>query len=150
MKVIVTILLFCMAAIGQTSNDLRQKYGKPKSEIFEIRPDVVMTVSYYENGEIRSMIVEPAPYWLGAHKLDEDRVLTTPTFTELFDELAPKEKRGAQLSVNLHGRWEEVYENVTLSIAGNPKAWRRGVIWFTGNKRKLVAQPNNSFNRTRR
>jgi hypothetical protein len=129
MKLIIIFLFSCVVVVGQTSNDLRQKYGKPKSETFQIRSDVDMTVTYRKNGTVCTMLLEPTPYWLGAAKLDEDSsFIKMSVVKKIFDELVPKERRGSLVSGPREGHVQWVYEKVSLVIDGQTDAARRAAI----------------------
>jgi hypothetical protein len=129
MKVVLIVLLSCAATLAQKSNDLRQKYGEPKAEMFQIRPDVDMTVTYGRDGTVCTMLIEPTPLWFGAAKFDEDtNVIKMSVVTDIFDELVPKGQRGSLSSGPRHGRVEWIYERVNLLVDGQMDIVRRARI----------------------
>lgn len=130
MKVIVILLLMSITVCGQTSAALRQKYGKPKSETFEIRPDVDVTLTYGKAGNFCTATIEPTPVYLGAGILDEEtNTLKAAVFDGIFDELFPKQKRGKLLDIQLEGRHKYTYENVFYFLAGgNDAFWRARIL----------------------
>lgn len=116
----------------QNAGALRQKYGNPVSETFQIRPEIVVIVSYDKSGKVSQMVVEP--------KLSDDLIksrdkrIDEKTFKEVFDELAPPSVRGKFVS----GGFENIiclpendcygtskgYENVIVYRNGNSNAYR--------------------------
>lgn len=77
---------------GQTSNDLRQKYGAPVSETFKVRPDVVVTVAHAKTGEICEMLI--APQLPSTPIKSNGAVLKSKVLDEIIDELVPASQRG--------------------------------------------------------
>jgi hypothetical protein len=137
MKVVILILISVLGVSAQSSKDLREKFGKPKSEVFQIRPDVNMTVTYGKGDIVCIMVLEPRFEWMGAHKMDEATTfMQMPIVTKLFDELAAKERRGSLLSGPRHGHVEWIYQHVNLLIDGRMDAARRAVIAFKGDSCK--------------
>ena len=51
------VVVFSVSAFGQTSTDLQRKYGTP-TNVFEVRPGVLMTVKYGNDGQASEMVIE--------------------------------------------------------------------------------------------
>jgi hypothetical protein len=138
------ILIFMLASAipGQSRGALVERYGKPVSETFTVRPGVSLTASYGDNGSPCAFLIEPTAEYFGADTLDEDtKHLSTDVVRSIFDELVPKDARGALESTGSFGRtfWE--YENVTVFFSGRDNHWRRAVILFNGTGCNAVAEP---------
>jgi hypothetical protein len=70
---------------AKSPETLRQRYGKPLSETFLVRPGIVVTADYGPTGQICELSIAPKP---NASAID-DKVLD-----ESADELVPKSERG--------------------------------------------------------
>ena len=92
MKAILLALMSCFAAMGQTSADLRQTYGAPVSESFKVRPEIVVTSTYDNAGNIAEMTIEPQSD-VGLIK-SRYRRIKSQALKEIIDELAPPKVRG--------------------------------------------------------
>jgi hypothetical protein len=96
MKIVITVLLFCVTAMAQTSSDLRQRYGAPASETFLLRQGIVVTVTYAKNGNPSEMLIEPqrptTPIKSSTARLSLE------ILNEIIDELVPLKERGKALN----------------------------------------------------
>lgn len=123
------IMMFCISAFGQTPADFERKYGS-KANIFEVRPGILMTVKYGDDGQACEMVLEKR------HKthsgINLNSVLPDALVKELIDELAPVEMRGKRidkgymdkwyLESNISGNLTETnyrYEKFTISLIGS-------------------------------
>jgi hypothetical protein len=78
---------------AKTSDTLRQRYGKPLSETFLVRPGTVVSATYGTSGETCELGIVPK---------EPDAIFTQPgsgtidekTLQEVEDELVPKPERG--------------------------------------------------------
>jgi hypothetical protein len=95
MKIVITVLLFCVTAMAQTSSDLRQRFGTPASETFLVRQGIVVTVTYAKNGKPTELLIEPqrpeTPIKSSTARLSLE------VLNEIIDELAPLKERGKPL-----------------------------------------------------
>lgn len=87
------LLLPPQPIVAQTSSDLRQKYQvSPVVESYEVRPNVIATVSFSETGQIVSILIRPYPLF------DEDDKSKTEIPLKVVDdalnELVPVVQRG--------------------------------------------------------
>ncbi len=95
MKTILFVLLLCVPILAQTSTELRQKYGAPTSEIFVVRPNVVVTLTYAKNGEPCELLIEPQR---PATPIKSSTTrLTLSVLNKIIDELVPSDERGKPL-----------------------------------------------------
>jgi hypothetical protein len=112
-------LLFLLTAIpgfSQSAEDLEAKYGQP-FKAYLIRPTVMMTVKYAENGQASEMLI--------AKRIDDgsNSTIAPVIVREIVEELVPVNSRGVkvdspkQLPLGL-GRSPvlvEEYENVSIT-----------------------------------
>lgn len=99
MKVVLLLLLFPTAVIAQTQVSLRHKYGTPVAETFTVRPGIIVTASYFPNGEVREMTIAPQPP-SGLIK-SSGTTLDNELLREIVAELVPRKDRGAYIMVTL-------------------------------------------------
>jgi hypothetical protein len=130
MKAIILLLLSFVSVSAQSSKDLREKFGAPKSEVFQVRPNINMTVTYGKTGVVCAMVLEPTFEWMGAYKMDEATTfIEMSVVTKLFDQLVPKERRGSLISGPREGPHVEwIYQHVNLLVDGRMDAARRAII----------------------
>jgi hypothetical protein len=93
MRMAVFLLLVCVVATGQTSSTLRQKYGQPTSETYNVRPNIKVTVTYAKTAEICEMLIQP----IAETENGKPSLLKSQPLAEVIDELVPKEQRGKYL-----------------------------------------------------
>jgi hypothetical protein len=129
MKTIFLLLLCCVSIMAQTQADLRKKYGAPVSEIYEVRPNVSLTVTYGKEGQTCAMHFEPK---FTDSKLPE---VTSATLANVFDEIVPADKRGKNIingffsGIGFYGTWED-YEKLQVYKIDNPDGKKSvGVLW---------------------
>lgn len=97
---------------GQTSSELRVRYGEPQMtelkdnrpvvERFLVRPNILMTIRYTNRGEPCEAVLEPVPNSTpkegrGEHAPEGD-YMSTVEVIELINELVPIEKRGKKIN----------------------------------------------------
>ena len=113
---ILGLLLVCVAVYPQSGSDLRKKYGTP-SEAYEVRPNVLMTVVFAEDGQACEMVIE-ARHTSKAGVNGND-LIPLPIAEEVLNEVAPKEQRGKggrviTFSGGCSSITSEEYENVSI------------------------------------
>jgi hypothetical protein len=105
------VLSTAIVASGQTSSELRAKYGAPQRlelendrpavERFLVRPAIQMTIRYTSAGEPCEAVLEPAPNSTpkpaGAEPSTEVDLMVTSEVIRVIDELLPPEKRGKKI-----------------------------------------------------
>jgi hypothetical protein len=140
MRATLCVLLICATVNGQNSRaQLNQRYGTSRSETFNVRPNVFLTVSYTETEEICEMIVHPQRL---TESLDSPitRTIASSELTEIIDELVPVNQRGKRLMgtflnliclpLNNCGGTMDSYELVTiLRNGGNNKERYATIRW---------------------
>lgn len=146
MKIFFLILFACLVADAQSPGELRQRYGEPTEEIYiekyQVRPynektnlSVYLTVTYTKSKEIRQMLVEVFPYFVGTipptnKKEDEIRTLL---LREAVDEVFPPEKRGRNI---ING-----FVSSTCSddgCFGTTERYEKVNIFFNGNNHRYA------------
>jgi hypothetical protein len=89
------LLVFCfMVAVsswGQTAGDLAAKYHSVSA--YEVRPGVLMTAKYADDGQVCEMVLEVRHYH-SPENIDLDSVIPGKLETRLVDELVPASERG--------------------------------------------------------
>lgn len=103
----IVLALTAGTVVGQTSSELRSKYGSPE-DAFVIRPGLLMTARYDADGKVcESYIIE-------GHTPGSNIGLRTPltpeTVPALIDELVPQGERGSKL------RWPAQTQGMTLQV----------------------------------
>jgi hypothetical protein len=105
---------------SQTTADLEKRYGSPVKE-YEVRPGILMTATYSDDGQVCKMYVERRHF--SETGFDQRLYLPQETITELIDELVPISLRGGktkgdgfsritgQLSDQIYD-----YENVSIKV----------------------------------
>ena len=126
------IIFSSICAVGQTSTDLERKYGPPV-KVFAVRPDVMMTVKYGEDGQACEMALE-RKHLVGS-TVSQNTTLSDKLIDELVEELAPPAVRGNRTDKALNGKFflettittsgrsgsiftQRHYEHVTVEITG--------------------------------
>ena len=140
MKTILTLLLTFIAAISQTPDTLRQKYGAPVSESYLVRPGILATVNYAKNGKVCSMYVaaQTNPKFTKGNVTQTDyKVLWN-----IVDELVPDNQRGKLLNsgflnltcVNCESFYgsEASYEKVYIRVGGSSNENQTAMIRWNG------------------
>jgi hypothetical protein len=91
---------------GQTSSELRARYGEPQMtelknnrpavERFLVRPDILMTIRYTDRGEPCEASFKPVPNSTQKTglRMYEDDHMSTCEVIKLINEILPDEKRG--------------------------------------------------------
>jgi hypothetical protein len=134
-----------VAIRAQTSADLGAKYRQITS--YEVRPGIVMTPRYAQDGQVCEMIVEKRA------KTDKD-IIFGSSFAEkewkdVVDELVPPRKRGKDvtelLNTTVDGGFiaaDYTYENVKIRVQGvtRPKPTPAALITITWSKRTCAEE----------
>lgn len=77
----------------QTSEGLRQRYGKPISETFLVRPGIAVTATYGESSETCSLSIEPRQTF-GTPVKPGPPFIEEKLLKEISEELVPEKDRG--------------------------------------------------------
>ena len=124
------LFAFCLALVvaagGQTSDKLSVKY--PLVQAYEVRPGILMTPKYAEDGQVCEMIVEKRHQT--ATTTDLGSTIPRDLVKELIDELVPPTERGRPTKRYLRGDSESTiaggventdsdFENVAIRIVGS-------------------------------
>lgn len=116
--IIFFILPACVESRGQTSADLEHKYGPP-AKYYKIKPDLMMTAKYDEDGQVCVMYVERRR--VSETGFDLRLRLSKEEVSQLIEELVPAEERRVKGKADglsrITGMLAEQfydYENVTV------------------------------------
>lgn len=118
--------IFCAAAHGQTAADISNKY--PVVNAYEVRPGILMTAKYAEDGQVCEMTLEKRHKT--PDKTDFGSTIPREVIKQLIDELAPASERGRPAKRYLRGESESTisgnieiteseYENISIQILGS-------------------------------
>lgn len=91
MKIILVIVLCGVSIMAQTKSDVRKNYGTLVSESYEVRPNVLLTVTYGKVGQICQMNFKPN---LTDSNFPE---ATSESLTKIVDEVVPLGERGRNI-----------------------------------------------------
>jgi hypothetical protein len=112
------LVLCCASALGQTSDDLRAKYGPPVDDAFKVRPGVRMKVTYGVDGRACEMVLESV---VTESSGGPSRDLSEELAEDLISELVPVTGRGEKsgsygftLWTGQQGQTDFSYENVSI------------------------------------
>lgn len=138
-KVILAGFMAMVAAFGQNSQELRHKYGAPDAERFLVRPGIMLTVSYGEDGQPCELLLET---WHPITKYrSRDTFLPPELADDLVDELVPADKRGKLQNSITFGRGDivsKLYDNVNIS-RGYYIDWPNGTASMQRNQLESVS-----------
>lgn len=129
MKTIFLFLLCCVSVLAQTQQDLRKKYGNPVSESYEVRPNILLTVSYGKEGQICRMSIKPIYTELNVPEAT-DKLLAA-----VADEVVPAGNRGANIINGFYSGAQIFgtsldYSKLKISYITAPENWRGvGILW---------------------
>lgn len=147
MRIAIVFLLACAAATAQSSSTLRQRYGQPVSETYDVRPDVIVTVTYAKTGEMCEMLIQP----IKETNSGKPSLLKSQTLNEVIDELVPKVQRGKYVIgsfLNITcpnddcSGTEEDYEKVLIHKHGRIDAHRYASISWKSDACARLAKAN--------
>lgn len=95
MRVFAACCLIAAASIvaAPNSQELRERYGKPKSERFTARPAVDVSVDYGEDGLACQAVIAPPSFQDDAGKL-----MPSDSVSQVIEEIAPLAARGNEIS----------------------------------------------------
>ncbi|HZE71633.1 MAG TPA: hypothetical protein VE135_19170 [Pyrinomonadaceae bacterium] len=144
MRIAIVFFLTGVVSTAQTSSTLREKYGQPVSETYNVRPDIKLTVTYAKSGDVCEMLIKPA----SETQNGKPSLLKSQPLNEVIDELVPKEQRGAYLMgtfVNIIclpnddcGGTDETYQRLSIFRNGGIDAHRYASIHW---KRDVCKNP---------
>lgn len=114
------LVLLCLScfSFGQTSQQLRSRYGQPDVERFIVRPNVRAAVEYGADGAACQVVIQPDRTLVPMEQ--PIKYLRPETVTAVLEEIVPVSGRGRKLGTlyeNMgcaHGE-EAEYENVVIS-----------------------------------
>jgi hypothetical protein len=154
MKAILLLLLIGLTVNAQSVRELRQKYGEPVSEIFQVRPNVTVTVRIGRTGDVCEMVI--APQLPSTAIKSNDYVFKSAVLNEIIDELVPASQRGESLMggfLNLRclpqddcAGTSDDYENLNIYRNGGDDAHRYATIQWKRTDCKIPSPPNNGMN----
>ena len=112
LTIVIVIFGTTVLAHGQTSTELRARYGAPQMtelksnrpvvERFLVRPNILMTIRYTSRGDPCEAILEPVPNSTPKtgrlEHAPEGDYMTTAEVIKLINELVPIEKRGKKIN----------------------------------------------------
>jgi hypothetical protein len=132
MKSIILLLvffeLFAGVLIGaQTSESIRQRYGKPVSESYQVKPGIFVVVTYGADDTICEMLIQSAPD--SAPIKHFTPTLKSKEIREVIDELAPKSSRGNFII----GGFVNIFCPPENDCAGVSEDWEKVSIYINGN-----------------
>ena len=123
-KASLIILTLGVPGFTQSSSDLEKKYGSPVKE-YEVRPGILMTATYSDDGQVCMMYVERRH--ISETGFDQRLYLPPEMIIELIDELVPTELRGAKTKGDGFSRItgslsDQIYdyENVSIKVLASP------------------------------
>jgi len=90
-------ITMAISALGQTASDLAAKY--PSVSAYQIRPGILMTAKYSNDGQVCEMVLE-ARHYQTPEKVDLNTTIPAKLENSLIDELVPPSERG-----ELKNRW---------------------------------------------
>jgi hypothetical protein len=120
------VTIFGVLASGQTSADLSARY--PAISAYEVRPGILMTALYGEDGQVCQMTIERRHSTPKEKDIDLSSTISRKAIDQLTDELVPAAERGPATS-----RWLDAdsyvaggvsdikhsFENVSIEIVGS-------------------------------
>jgi hypothetical protein len=94
------VLLGGLPVLAQSSSELERKYGRPNNHLvtrrgYEVRPGVIMTVSFAPDGQICEALIEPDRVTEAG--VDWGRRIPAALAREVVDEIVPIAQRGRQI-----------------------------------------------------
>lgn len=91
----VAIVVGCLVVggtlAGQSRDDLRRRYGQPRSETFVVRPGIEVTATYAKDGRVTELMMVPATPGLIKSR---GSGLSLDSINAIIDELVPLSARG--------------------------------------------------------
>jgi hypothetical protein len=88
--------IFVPRARLQSADELRAKYGAPL-EAYEVRPHILMTVKYSEDGRASEYVIEARHNSQG--KMDAESLMSGAMAREIVDEVVPPSQRGQRQNI---------------------------------------------------
>ena len=116
------MLFIGLPVMAQSSSELAGKYGRPSNQWvrrvgYEVRPDIVMTVSFATDGQVCEAVIEPKR--ITESGIDADKRMPMALARDIIDELAPPAQRGRQMGGMTWGNYTSIswtdYEKVKIS-----------------------------------
>jgi hypothetical protein len=143
------LVMFAACAWGQTAADISAKY--PVVNAYEVRPGILMTTKYAEDGQVCEMVLEKRHKTV--EKTDLGSTIPHEVVRQLLDELVPAVDRGKRTKRYLRGDSESTisgnielteseYENVSIEILGSLSPGASGDVVVTIDwKKRTCAAP---------
>jgi len=119
-RIMLILIPMSMSAQAQTANELKQKYSLLENGSYLVRPNIILTVTFDENGRACRMQIDPQKTSISnRYSID---VISRSIADEIIDEIAPVSRRGKLLmSLTFNGGCSGVgsttFENVEISVA---------------------------------
>jgi hypothetical protein len=95
----IALLLFVTSALfsqSQTSDELREKYGKSTVETFTVKPLISLTAAYATDGQPCQFVLE-TPHPIIRRSDEQATYMPTDEISKLIDELSSPNDRGEQM-----------------------------------------------------
>jgi hypothetical protein len=118
-------LTSCSDLMGQTENQLEQRYNRPNA--FEVRPGVNAYPTFAADGNVCRMVIAKYPK-VDSKSADTNTTIPPALVKEIENELAPEDERGRELSPYLSpdsfvmggaSLIKKDYENVSIGVYGS-------------------------------
>lgn len=111
---------------GKTAVTLHDRYGRPISETFLVRPGITVSATYGQSGDVCELLVSPQkPSSLIKSANDPSSTINFERMTEIIDELVPLNERGKAVgtgTLNLRCLRAD-------DCAGSESSWERLLIY---------------------
>jgi hypothetical protein len=147
LSVLLSLLALALTqTFSQTPGELKQKYGAPITEVYLMRPGIMLVVSYAVDNQACEMLIEPVHSVLADRPADI--LMSQSSVSAIIAELAPLERRGSLIRrVNLSSGctstdsedYEQVVINRTINTC-NAKDDKKGVMASIRWKTRICRQ----------
>ena len=120
--IVALALISSSAVIGQTANQLEQRYKHP--DAFEVRQGVNAYPTFASDGNVCRLVVAKRPT-VTNKMLDMNTTMSSALVKEIEDELVPPDERGRELSpylspdsfvMGVASLTKKDYENVSIAV----------------------------------
>ncbi len=100
LRIMSFVLLGGLPVVAQSSSELERKYGRPDNHLvtrlgYEVRPGVIMTVSFAADGQMCEALIEPDR--VTETGVDRGKRIPAALAREIVDEIVPIAQRGRQI-----------------------------------------------------
>lgn len=127
-------ILFALALqaspLAKSSETFRQRYGKPISETYLVRPGIVVSASYGTNGNTCELVISPEELDVVIRRRPGSGEIDYQLLEEIEDELVPKPERGKFKM----GAFLDITCLPENDCAGTQEDWENVVIYKNSGK----------------